>query len=241
MAETHVTPEDYSLLREACDALDATGIPYVIGGGTAVVEHGRNRRTKDFDIFLNREVLEPAMRALVHASFTTSDTEKRWLYKAWRGETLVDLIVEVRGGIRIDDEVMRRAVIVEQYGHPFRLMGAEDTLYRKALTLTEGRPDWHDGISIIDRQRGQLDWNYLMRLSAQHPRRMLSFLLFAQTELHVPHNKPATITTDNLLYSGEAPGPIPDWVVFTLVRRVWMQEAIMPETCCQLEFFPKAA
>ena len=154
---TEVTAEDFSILHEACTALDAAGVPYVIGGGTVVVLWGRNRRTKDFDLFLNREVLRAAMAVLSQANFTTTDTEKMWLYKAWRGETLVDLIVESRGGTCIDSEVLSRSRIVRQYGYDFRVMGPEDTLYRKILTLTEGRPDWHDAMSIVERQQGKLD------------------------------------------------------------------------------------
>lgn len=241
MATAHVTPEDFAILREACDALDDVGIPYVIGGGTAVVVYGRNRRTKDFDIFLNREVLRAAMDALARANFTTSDTEKRWLYKAWRDETLVDLIMEVRGGVRIDDEVMRRAWMVEQFGHVFRVMGPEDTVFRKAMTLTEGRPDWHDAISIIERMQGRVDWDYLLYRATLNPRRMLSFFLFAQTEMHAPPDRPFRSSTDNYLFTGEAPGPIPDWVLLHLIKQVWFGGEQSPTHPHRLEHLPRAA
>ncbi len=216
-----ITAKDFAILHTACAALDAAGVPYVIGGGTAVVQYGRNRRTKDFDIFLNREVLPRAMDALSRIGFCTTDTEKQWLYKAWQGETLVDFIVESRGRVRIDDEVMLRARMMPLYGYTFRIMGPEDTLFRKALTLTEGRPDWYDGISIIDRQRDALDWTYLLYRAQWNPRRMLSFLLFAMTELHrPPHGVGAS--SSNYLFQGSAPGPIPEWLVFALAQRIWL-------------------
>lgn len=231
-----VTPEDFRILREACDALDTAHVPYVIGGGTVVVLYGRQRRTKDFDIFLHRKYLRRAMDALSLANFTTTDTEKKWLYKAWRGETLVDLIVESRGGMHIDDEVIRRSRIVEQHGHPFRVMGPEDTLIRKILTLTEGRPDWYDAISIVERQRGQFDWGYILERAEGNLRRVLSFFLFAQTELHRPPHSPHS-GSDNFLYRGDAPGPIPQWVVFRLVQRIWLSH----ERPAPLRALPQAA
>ncbi len=235
-----VTAEDFVILREACDALDAVGVSYVVGGGTAVVIYGRNRRTKDFDLFLNREVLQPAMNALSLANFCTTDTEKKWLYKAWRDDHLVDLIVESRGGVRIDDEVMLRARMIEQHGYLFRIMGPEDVIYRKALTLTEGRPDWYDGISIIARQLDALDWTYLLYRAQRYPRRFLSFLLFAQTELHTPLGSPHA-AADNYLYDGSAPGPIPEWVIMTLLKRIWLGGERSPMNPYLLKALPRAA
>ncbi|HEY3380011.1 MAG TPA: nucleotidyltransferase [Armatimonadota bacterium] len=236
----HVVEADFAKLREACDVIDALGLPYVIGGGTAVVLWGRNRRTKDFDIFLNRQEIRPALDALAHAGFQTADTEKRWLYKAWCGDTLIDFIVESRGGIRIDADTMSHARVVKQYGYDFRMMGPEDTLFRKALTLTEGRPDWYDGLSIIDRQRGQLDWAYFLYLAQRNRRRVLSFLLFVQTELHVPPGAPP-LQSDNVLYPGDASGPIPDWVVFTLIQQEWLHARRSPRIPFALTYQPRRA
>ena len=236
-----VSAEEFKILYEACNILDEIGIPYVIGGGTAVVQWGRNRRTKDFDIFINRKVLRPAMNALSLSDFLTTDTEKKWLYKVWRGEVLIDFIVESRGGVNVDNDTMTRSVIVNQYGMDFRMMGAEDVIYRKALTLTEGRPDWYDAISIIDRQREKLDWTYLLYRAQRYRRRFLSFLLFAQTELHRPPGAPHA-ESDNYLYEGSAPGQIPEWVVLTLVHQEWLGGKRSPRDPFTLEYrLPKAA
>lgn len=221
MSATVVGPEDYAILQRACDALDARGVAYVVGGGTAVVVYGRNRRTKDFDIFLNRTVLRVALDALTHAGFSTQETDKGWLYKAWHEGLLVDLIVEARGGVTIDGDVMARARTIDFYGHDVRIMGPEDTLFRKILTLTEGRPDWYDALSIVDRQTTALDWQYFLYRARWYPRLVLGFLLFAQTELHRPPGAPRS-ARDNVLFPGDAPGPVPPWVVFALVEEVWL-------------------
>ena len=233
-----VQPEDFKILRRGCDALDVDGVRYVIGGGTAVVIYGRNRRTKDFDIFLNREELERAMTALVRAGFSTSDTEKTWLFKSWYGETLVDIIVVSRGGVRVDRETIARARLVNLYGDDFRIMGCEDTLFRKILTLTEGRPDWYDALSIIERQQGRIDWDYLLRRAQRNPRRVLSFLLFAQTELHVPPDQRRV--TPDLLFTGDAPGLIPQRVIYALMIQIWRTAGAAPPQFA-LDALPEAA
>jgi hypothetical protein len=235
-----VTAEDFRVLHEACAALDAAGIPYMVGGGTAVVIWGRDRRTKDFDLFLNRDVTKRAMTLLAQAGFTTSDTEKSWLYKAWRGDVLVDLIVEVRGNVRITDQTLLHARMVEQHGYTFRIMGPEDVVYRKIVCLTEGRPDWHDAMSIIQRQGDDFDWLYLLYLAQQHPRRVLGFFLFAQSELNSPDGQVHSVV-ENLIFRGDAEGPIPQWVVLTLVQQLWergMPSVYQPH---RLELYRKAA
>ena len=230
---------DFAILHEACTALDARRIPYVIGGGTVVVLYGRQRRTKDFDVFLSRKYQRLAMDALSLAGFTTTDTEKSWLYKAWHEDKLVDLIVESRGGIQVTAETMRHARIVNQFGYFFRVMGPEDTLFRKILTLTEGRPDWHDALSIVDRQEGKLDWSYFLHLARRHARRILSFMLFAQTELH---NPPDTVRlSPDLLYTGECSGPVPDEVVLRLREIVFREDTGREEMLPALEYLPAAA
>jgi hypothetical protein len=229
---------DFVILHEACTALDAGGIPYVIGGGTVVVLYGRQRRTKDFDVFLNRKHQRRAMDALSRAGFTTTDTEKSWLFKAWRDDTLVDLIVESRGGIQVTAETIDHSRIVNQYGYFYRVMGPEDTLFRKILTLTEGRPDWHDALSIMDRQQDKLDWDYFLHLARRHARRILSFMLFAQTELH---NPPGTVRlSPDILYTGEHAGPVPDRIVYRLLDMVF-EETGREEAPAALEYLPKAA
>ena len=234
-----VTAADFAILHEACTALDTRKIPYVVGGGTVVVLYGRNRRTKDFDIFLSRKYQRRAMDALSLAGFTTTDTEKHWLYKAWHDDILVDLIVESRGGVQVTAETIRHARVVNQYGYFFRVMGPEDTLYRKILTLTEGRPDWHDALSILDRQRGKLDWEYFLRLARRHPRRILSFMLFAQTELHNPSG--TVRLAPDMLYTGEHPGPVPDHIVYRLMDMLFREESGREEAPPALEYLPKAA
>ena len=236
-----VTAADYVILYEACSALEAKRIPYVIGGGTVVILYGRQRRTKDFDVFLSRQYQQPAMDALSLAGFTTTDTEKSWLYKAWREETLVDLIVESRGGVQVTADTIRHARIAFQHGYFFRVMGPEDTLFRKILTLTEGRPDWHDALSIMDRQQGRLDWDYFLQLTRakQQTRRVLAFMLFARTELHHAPGSPRR--SPDALYTGADAGPVPDWLVYRLWSMLLGETIPVAGRLPALAYLPAAA
>lgn len=173
----------YEIYRESVDALQAAGIRFLVGGGTAVAAYGRARYTKDFDLFLNRDELTRAMAALNAKGFFTSDTEKPWLYKAQRLPAQIDLIIRSAGSYTIDDETMRRVRQVVVGGQVFPLMAPEDLLARKISSFMEGRPDWYDALSVLRAQAGHLDWAYLLHRTERHPERLLSFLLFAIGDL----------------------------------------------------------
>ena len=175
-----ITMEDgqlYQTYKQAVTVLQAAGVKLVVGGGTAVAAYGRRRYTKDFDIFLNKEDLAQAMTVLNGCGFFTSDTEKPWLYKALSPPAQIDLIIRSAGNYTLDEEVVRRARLVEVLGQVFPLMSPEDLLVRKISSTTEGRPDWYDALSVLEAQ--QLDWDYLLYRAERCPERLLGFLLFA--------------------------------------------------------------
>jgi len=173
----------YAIYHQSVEALAQAGVRFVVGGGTAVMAYGRQRSTKDFDIFLNRNELSRAMRVLGDAGFFTSDTEKPWLYKALRPPAQIDLIIRSAGNFTLDAETLQRVRDVRVEGQVFPLMSPEDLLARKINSTLEGRPDWYDALSVLREQAGSLDWQYLMRRAGRHPERLLSFLLFAVGDL----------------------------------------------------------
>jgi hypothetical protein len=93
------------VLARAVDVLDRAGIPFALMGGLAAATVGRERSTKDVDLFLTRDAAEAALGHLEDAGFRTERTDPAWLFKAFWGESLVDLIFESSGGILFDEEV----------------------------------------------------------------------------------------------------------------------------------------
>ena len=86
----------------------------------------------------------------------------------------------------------------------------------------------------------RLDWTYFLYRAQHNRRRVLSFLLFAQTELNKPPASPHA-PTDNYLYQGNAPGPVPQWVVLTLISQLWQGGAESPLNPNRLEDLRQAA
>lgn len=173
----------FETFKQGTDALEIGNVPYVIGGGIAVWAYGRRRWTKDIDVFLKPEDAGPAIDALSDAGFRTELTDPTWLYKAFKGDQMIDIIFKSRGEIYIDDEALRRGVIreIDGIGLSFRFMAPEDLLIRKIFAMIEERPDWYDSISVIEGLAGDLDWHYFTDLAQMDPGRVLSFLLYARS------------------------------------------------------------
>lgn len=188
----------FAIYQEATLALDEAGIPYVVGGGMAVRAYGRTRYSKDMDIFLSLTRIGMTMNVLNAAGFHTRDTDANWLYKATKGDVLVDLIVRTTGDIRLEAEAVRRGRWVRLQERPFFVMGPEDLLLRKVFSEAEGRPDWYDALSMLQAPIPGFDWPYFVDLAERHgAARVLAMLLFATT--------------------AGAQAVIPDWVLQALM------------------------
>lgn len=163
------------------EVLDQAGIPYALMGGLATAGIGRERSTKDVDLFLTPEHAESALEALGRAGFRTERTDPGWIYKAFWEESLVDLIFESSGGILFDEEMRSRRRDLDVLGREVKALSAEDILLIKALANKEHRPShWYDGLAIT--AASELDWDYLLKRGRPYAPRLLSLLLYAISE-----------------------------------------------------------
>jgi hypothetical protein len=173
-------------LGEATHALDGEGIGYALIGGIASASHGRPRWTHDIDVLVLPADARRALHALAGAGFRTQETDQSWLYKGLKEGVLVDVIFRLRGDIYLDDEMLRRVERREFQGLELPMLAAEDLLVIKAVTHDEQSPrHWHDALAIV--ASAELDWDYLLLRARHGPRRVLSLLLYAQSnDLLVP-------------------------------------------------------
>jgi predicted nucleotidyltransferase len=175
------------VLDEVVAALDADGVPFVIIGGVAVASYGRNRWTHDLDLFLrDRFDASRALDVLAERGFAIQETNEHWLYKAIKRGVLVDLLFKAMGDIYLDDEMLERSQVKDFKGRSIRVIPPEDLIVIKAVIHDEETPrHWYDALSII--AAAEIDWDYLLARSIRGPRRMLSLLVYAESnDLVVP-------------------------------------------------------
>jgi len=179
-------PTFLRVLGEAIGALDAENIPFVLMGGIASTAMGRPRFTHDIDAFIRPTDGTAALDALDRRGFATQQTYPDWLFKGLKDGVLVDLIFRSKGDIYLDDEMLERARIEEFLGQKIPVISPEDLVVIKALVHDEHMPrHWHDALAIIGDV--ELDWDYLLRRGQRGARRVLSLLVYAQSnDLIVP-------------------------------------------------------
>jgi predicted nucleotidyltransferase len=174
------------ILAQASDTLDRVGIPYLVIGGVASSVYGRPRTTDDLDFLVDPEQALPALQALGAAGFTTEETNPHWIYKAVRDGTTIDLMFRVHGDIYLDEEMLQRARQVEFAGYTVRVASPEDVIAIKAVAHDEPSfRHWHDALAILAVQ--EIEWEYLLRRARHGAHRVLSLLVYAQSnDLIVP-------------------------------------------------------
>src|SRR3954447_23415380 len=169
-------------LDETVAALKAEGVPYMLMGGIASTCMGRTRWTHDIDLFVRPDDNRRVLAALADAGFETEETFPDWLFKASKYDQLVDVIFRSSGDIIADDEMFERAPTFECMGRQVRTVPPEDLLVIKAVVHAEHMPrHWHDALGLIATVC-DLDWEYLIRRARRGARRVLSLLLYAQSD-----------------------------------------------------------
>jgi predicted nucleotidyltransferase len=175
------------VLDRAMAAAQGTGEPFALIGELGSATVGRDRGTRDIDLFLRPASAPIVVDALRSAGFGVGVVDDHWLYKAHDQGIDVDVIFRATRDILFDDEMASRVTIATIDGRQVPVAPAEDLLVMKALATDEDTPRyWYDALAIL--ARTDLDWSYLTMRARQHgARRILSLLLFATSvDLLVP-------------------------------------------------------
>jgi hypothetical protein len=188
-----LTPETAAFYREALEALAGAGIPFLIGGSHAFQHHtGIARNTKDLDVFLRQQHLEPALRSLAAFGCHTEITFPHWLGKAYRGEDLVDVIFASGNGVAVVDELwFQHASRGDTLGLEVSFCPAEEMIWSKAFIMERERFDGADVLHLIQARAAGLDWERLLRRFDGHWPVLLAHLVlfgfvFPAHAQHVP-------------------------------------------------------
>lgn len=176
------------ILFETIEIVERSGIPYALIGGLATKKIGRPRITHDIDIFVRPDDAERTLRVLEAQGFTSQRRDPFWLFKAWKGNILVDVIFKSSGDIYFDEEVRAHVRRINFLGHQVNAISPEDFLVIKAAAHQEHNPHhWHDALAVL--KQGDLDWNYLLRRARHAPRRVLALMIYGQSnDIAVPND-----------------------------------------------------
>ena len=164
---------------DAMRKLDEANIPYVVGGGYAVVHYtGIARNTKDLDLFVRPADRDRTLTTLTAAGYRTEFFYPFWIAKALCGESFIDILYNSGNGLNpVDNEWLANALPMEVLGYPTRLIPAEEQLWSKAFVQDRDRFDGSDVLHLFLCQGPKLDWRRLLRRFAGHERVLLAHLI----------------------------------------------------------------
>ena len=155
-------------MKRAAAALRKAEIEFKLGGGLAAWARGGPPTDHDVDFYVREQDGLPGLEALVEAGMRVEHPPEEWLYKAYDGPILVDLIFRPAGG-PITDEHFERATTMEVGAQTLLVASIDDVLVTKLLALTEQAPDFGPVLELARALREQVDWEFVRSRSGSSP------------------------------------------------------------------------
>ena len=143
-------------------------IQFMLGGSMAAWARGGPEPDNDLDLMVKPDHAEAALEALAAVGMRVERPPEEWLFKAWNGDVLIDLIFQP-SGLELTDEVFERAdeLAVMSLGTP--VMALDDALVTMLYALDEHTLDYGQLLSIARALREQIDWPSLRARASGSP------------------------------------------------------------------------
>jgi hypothetical protein len=147
-------------LKKSVAAFREAHVPALLGGSLAIWARGGPETKHDLDFVVRKQDAERALQALVDVGMRPEKPPEGWLYKAWDGDILVDVIFQPRG-LEVTDEVFARGETREVLAISVNLMSLEDVFATKLLSIDEHNCDYQSVLLMARSLREQIDWDQL--------------------------------------------------------------------------------
>ena len=156
-------------MKKAAAAFNEDGIPFLLAGSLASWARGGPETAHDLDFVVKPDDAERALEALARVGMKPEKPPEDWLYKAWDGEVLIDLIFEP-SGLRVDDDLIERGDTISVMSMDLPVMALEDVIVTKLNALTEHSLGGYEGLLDMARAlREQVDWAQVRSRTAGRP------------------------------------------------------------------------
>ena len=167
-----MTVDDFSAieaaLKRSAAALEAAGIPFLLGGSLASWARGGPETRHDLDLVIKPGDRERATEALREEGMRIEQPPEQWLVKAWDGDVLID-VIHAPKGLEITDEVIERGDELAVLSMDMRVMALEDVFTTKLMALSEHALRFQGLLQMARALREQVDWEQVRRATAESP------------------------------------------------------------------------
>ena len=155
-------------LKRSAAALRDAGIPFLVAGGVASWVRGGPSTDHDLDFIVKPEDADRALGALVDAGLRPERPPEEWLYKAYDGEVLVDVIFNP-AGLEVTDELIESGEEREVEAMTMRVIQPEDLLVSKLMAMTEHTINYRSCLEVARSLREQIDFDDVRRRTESSP------------------------------------------------------------------------
>src|SRR5947209_12053534 len=121
-------------MKIAVAALRDADITFMLGGSMAAWARGGPEPDNDLDLMVKPEHAEAALEALAGVGMRTERPPEEWLYKAWHGDVMIDLIFSP-SGLDLTDAAFARADTMQVMAVGMAVMALEDALVTMLCAL----------------------------------------------------------------------------------------------------------
>ena len=175
----HLDPRARAFYVHTLETLNASGVPYLVGGAYAFARYtGIERHTKDLDLFVRPEDARRALTVLAEAGYQTDMTFPHWLGKAFHGEAFIDVIFSAGNNVaRVDDRWFEHASRDEVLGVQVLLIPPEEMVWSKGYIMERERFDGADIAHVLRACADRLDWDRLLERFDAHWQVLLAHLV----------------------------------------------------------------
>jgi hypothetical protein len=172
-------PPIAAFYRHVLEILNASGVPYLVGGAYALNCYtGIGRHTRDLDVFIRRSDFEHAGAVLAQEGYKAELTFPHWLGKVHAEGVYIDLIFSSGNGIaEVDDAWFGHAANAVVLDVPTKICPPEEMIWSKAFIMERERYDGADIVHLVRALGDRLDWPRLFRRFEPHWRVLLSHLV----------------------------------------------------------------
>ena len=175
-------PDLLETLKRSAAALQDAEVPFALAGGLACWARGGPETEHDIDYVVKPEDAQQALDALQDAGLEIEKPPENWLFKAYDGDVLIDLIFDPQGG-PIDDGVLERAEELEVQAVRMLVMTLEDVMVTKLLALREHEVDYDSVLEVARTLREQIDWDDVRERTSDSPYARAFFFLAQELEI----------------------------------------------------------
>ena len=145
-------------LRRVVALLREAGIPFMVGGSLAAWARGGPEVTNDLDLMVRPDDAERVLALLVDAGLRPERPPEEWLFKAWDGDVLVDIIFRTIEG-EVTDAVLARGEELTVTAMAMHVLPLEDMFALRLQTLNEHYLDYAPLLKMARALREQVDWD----------------------------------------------------------------------------------